>query len=165
MNHTVYVFPDESISSVLNGNNALMKFRIKITNGKLFWSFPEAKLSFKERQDFNCYHYNVILTNDPFIIACYDKKAVVICRVKDGVIIETQPDFQTFGASYDYLLMKLFGFEILIPTVAIEKMKKIIKSTSVKKIREALYGIGESFEKRFLYERIAVLDKKKKRKK
>jgi restriction system-associated AAA family ATPase len=107
----------------------------------------------------------MISTHSPFVVSgCH--KNHVFKFVRDGAqCVCSQVSDETFGASFDYLLARLFSLETMIAGEAIEQMRKLVKSTSVEKLRRAIPGYGESLEKRFIFERIAQLEQKLKRKK
>ena len=166
-NMKLYVFPDNSIDyfNECNAMDALLK-RVDPDNTKQWYSWPELCLTTKQLQMFkpNQWTMDIIISNNPFIISAFKQKDIVVCKCSpDKVVIKkNQPDFQTFGSSYDYILTKMFDVKILISEEAIKFMQKAIKSSSKHKVLDAISSLGESFEKRFLYERACVLEKKQK---
>jgi len=106
----------------------------------------------------------IISTHSPFVVSgCHKKHVFKFVREGCNCVCAPVSD-ETFGASYDYLLARLFSMETMIAGEAIEAMQKIVKTTSVKKLRQAIPMFGESLEKRFIFERIAQLEQQKKRK-
>jgi type I restriction enzyme S subunit len=103
----------------------------------------------------------MISTHSPFVVSgCHKRNVFKFVREGDQCISSPVND-ETFGASYDFLLARLFSLETMIAGEAIEEMRELLKTTSVEKLRQAIPRFGESLEKRFVFERIAQLEQKK----
>ena len=63
-------------------------------------------------------------------------------------------DFETYGASFDDLLKKLFSINSLIDASAREELEEIIEEGDLDKMQDAVEDFAESKEKRRLYEAI-----------
>lgn len=104
----------------------------------------------------------VISTHSPFIVSgCHRENVFKFERDGDSIKC-ARVDFETFGSSFDYLLMKLFDLETLISEQAYDELKGVIRSNSLSKLESAVSRFGESFEKRFLFEKIAKVKNKRK---
>ena len=69
----------------------------------------------------------------------------------------THPDFQTFGSSFDFILSTVFNKKILISKRAQDFMQEAANSNDAEQIKRCLRKVGESFEKRFLYQKLEEL--------
>ncbi len=115
-------------------------------------------ISSAKRQEF------IISTHSPFIVSgCHGRNVFLFERHGDSATC-AKVGFETFGGSYDVLLSKLFALDTMIAGQAIEELKKAIKSDSLATLEAAASKFGDSFEKRFLFERIAEVKKRKNRK-
>lgn len=97
----------------------------------------------------------VISTHSPFIVSGCRQENVFKFERKGGTISHDRVDFETYGSSFDYLLMKLFDLESLISEQAFDDLKEVIENDDQQELEAALGRFGESFEKRFLFEKIA----------
>jgi type I restriction enzyme S subunit len=103
-------------------------------------------------------HEFVISTHSPYIVS--GSKGTNVFKFKrNGSEVECKPiDFETYGASFDTLLKKLFSIDSLIDESAREELQSIIESGDLGKMEEAAGDFAESREKRKLYE--AIIKKK-----
>lgn len=107
----------------------------------------------------------MISTHSPFVVSgCKGKNVFKFTREGDQCMC-LPVGFETFGASYDFLLARIFGMDTMVAGEAIEEMRELVRSTSIERLRNAIPEFGESLEKRFIFERIAQLEAKKKGKK
>lgn len=165
----LYVFPYDSIQKI-NSSRA-MPFLKKRIGTKCIYAWPELYLTSKQLQSFNATKESktsdAVVSNNPFIISAFKKEDVIICEAqKDKVVFKKgQPEFQTFGASYDFILGKLFGHDLLISKEATKYIQKVCEGRNSKKkiksLRQAIVSLGESFEKRFIYQKLYELEEKK----
>ena len=108
----------------------------------------------------------VISTHSPFIVSGCKGRNVFKFKRDGNQCICSPVDVETFGASNDLLLARLFDLESMIAGEAIEEMRALLKDGRIEDLRQALPHFGESLEKRFIFQRIAQLEAKKyKRKK
>jgi hypothetical protein len=162
----LYTFPSDSIDYV-EESKALENLKVR-AGGESWYMWPELCLSMKQRQEFKPPNEttSAIVSNDPFIISAFKKEDVIICKAqKNRCVIKGSPDFQTFGSAVEYLIPEMFDAKVLISEEAIKYLQKAVKSSSMKKVREAISKLGESFEKRFLYQRACELHEQKKKQK
>lgn len=103
----------------------------------------------------------VISTHSPYIVSG-SRKSNVYKFERDGATIKfASIDFETYGASFDVLLKKLFSIESLIDQSAKAQLQKIIKRGKVEEMKTAIGEFAESKEKRKLYEAIITKEEKK----
>lgn len=103
----------------------------------------------------------VISTHSPFIVSG-SRKSNVYKFERDRAKIKFAPvDFETYGASFDVLLKKLFSIESLIDQSAKDELQGIIKRGKIKEMKTAVGEFAESKEKRKLYEAIITKEEKK----
>ena len=105
----------------------------------------------------------VVSTHSPFVVSgCHGDQVINFERAK-GYTSGSHVDFETFGASYDFILARLFDLPSMIAGQALSEMREVLKSTSLDRLENSIADFGESFEKRFLFERIAKLKRAKRR--
>jgi restriction system-associated AAA family ATPase len=112
---------------------------------------------------------DILLTShSPFIISdCKPDNVIIFRRNKEGKIIPKTAkkiDFNTYGTSVDLILQEIFEMEHSISEHALEEIRILLKKRTVAQIIEGAKLFGESYEKGFLYERIAILNANKKKK-
>ena len=94
-------------------------------------------------------------THSPFIVSgCRGKYVFKFERDKADVTC-VPVGFETYGSSFDYLLGKLFNMDALVATQALDAMKEVVDNGDLAALEDAVGEFGESFEKRFLFQRIA----------
>jgi type I restriction enzyme S subunit len=103
----------------------------------------------------------VISTHSPFIVSGSRKSNVYKFERNDAKITFAPVDFETYGASFDVLLKKLFSIDSLIDQSAKEELQEIIKRGKVQEMKTAVGEFAESKEKRKLYEAIITEEDKK----
>jgi type I restriction enzyme S subunit len=104
----------------------------------------------------------VISTHSPFIVSGCRGENVFKFERKGDVALCKRVDFETFGSSFEFLLTELFDLKALISEQAFEELKGVLQSNDLNKLEAAVSHFGESFEKRFLFEKIARIKNKKK---
>jgi type I restriction enzyme S subunit len=104
----------------------------------------------------------IISTHSPFIVSGCHRENVFKFERQGDIAICTGVDFETFGSSFEFLLTKLFDLKSLISEQAFEELREVLQSNDLKELEGAVGRFGESFEKRFLFERIAQVRGKKK---
>jgi len=97
----------------------------------------------------------VLSTHSPFLISDCRQANTFQFRRDNGDISVKQVSFETFGASFDYLLAQLFDLPAMISNQAIEELREIIHRDNLQEMLAAVPRFGDSLEKRFLYEKIA----------
>jgi hypothetical protein len=94
---------------------------------------PEKDFCFRKLLDFTkfvfkqCKYFRVgsaIITESPWIISDFKSNDVFIVRKKGKKIWLTNPSFQTFGSSTNYITMKLLNRPITIGNVSYKELKK-----------------------------------------
>ena len=109
-------------------------------------SLPNAKL-----------HEFMISTHSPFLVSG-SRGCNVFKFERNGANVGCKPvDFETYGASFDYLLNKLFGIESMIDQNARAELEEIIRGGNKEAMENALGDFAESREKRRLYQ--ALIEK------
>jgi hypothetical protein len=94
----------------------------------------------------------VISTHSPFIVSG-SRMGNVYKFTRTGAEIRIDPvKFETYGASFDDLLKKLFSIDSLIDQSARKELEEIIQEGNVEKMQAAVEDFAESKEKRRLYE-------------
>lgn len=106
----------------------------------------------------------LITTHSPFIISDCKKERVKWFQ-KEGMFSQIIPlDFETYGASIDYIHKRLFN-KNLIPVDAFEKLTTLIETGNIVDLRKGIEEFGESSQKQFLFKRIYELTEQTKGKK
>lgn len=96
----------------------------------------------------------MVSTHSPFVVSgCHGKHVFKFSRAENRSSA-VQADFETYGASYDFLLQHLFGLDSLVAELPAEKLKAIIATGTLSELRAAARQFGESPEKEYLYEKI-----------
>jgi restriction system-associated AAA family ATPase len=102
----------------------------------------------------------IISTHSPFIVSG-SRKSNVYKFERDAAKIKFDPvDFETYGASFDVLLKKLFSVDSLIDQSAKQELQEIIIRGKVQEMKAAVGEFAESKEKRKLYEAIITKEEK-----
>lgn len=102
-------------------------------------------------------HEFMISTHSPFLVSGTRGCNVFKFERKDANVGCKPVDFETYGASFDYLLNKLFGIESMIDQSARAELEEIIRSGNKEAMESALGDFAESREKRRLYQ--ALIEK------
>lgn len=116
--------------------------------------YPENELSLKEQQKYKMNDNFDVITQSPFIIGGYWAKDVLIWNGKEFL----KPTSETYGASYDSILIAILDFDYIISKEPFDRMKEVIKSENLDKLYFIANNFGQSFEKRFIYQEIAKLE-------
>ena len=100
----------------------------------------------------------VISTHSPFVVSgCKARNVFKFSRDEDAIVV-TQPNEETYGASFDYLLGMLFDMEALIATKPAEEMNAILQSSSIEQLEGAKEKFGSSIEKAAIFMRLDELE-------
>jgi type I restriction enzyme S subunit len=94
-------------------------------------------------------------THSPFIVSGCRGKYVFKFKRDKGDVTCAPVGFETYGSSFDYLLGKLFDIDALVATQALDEMREVFDHGNLAALEDAVGEFGESFEKRFLFQRIA----------
>jgi restriction system-associated AAA family ATPase len=100
-----------------------------------------------------------ITTHSPFILGDCQKQHVLI--FEEGK--SRNPDVQTYGLSMERILKEAFGVVPPMSEKALEDIKKLQKSTSIKNIESRIDEFGESIEKLYLFNHLGELKKTKRK--
>lgn len=103
----------------------------------------------------------VISTHSPFIVSGSRKANVYKFERDEGRITFRNVDFETYGATFDLLLKKLFSLESLIDQSARNELEDIIRSGNEGAMQAAVENFAESKEKRRLYEALIQKEEQK----
>lgn len=126
---------------------------------------PTRTLDVKDIQD--CSNA-IIVTHDRFIISNFRRKNVILFT-KDGDVQE--PEFETFGASVNKIMMCLFGKAATIGSRAEEEMKQAVtlceegSNDTAYSIEYISKNFGESVEKTLSIHTLMNMEDKEKEKK
>jgi type I restriction enzyme, S subunit len=130
--------------------------------GTLFlFDEPESHFNPEWRTKFNlilnglpnakCHEY-LISTHSPFVISG-SRGSNVYKFTRIGANVKCEPiDFETYGASFDFLLKKLFSIDSMIDESARGELEAILKRGDLEEMESAVEDFAESREKRRLYE-------------
>ena len=107
------------------------------------------------------HHHDVVITNSPFIVACFRKEDVFL--YDDSVQSLTVPDFETYGAGFDVLMKQLHGIQSLLPQLVVDEIRTNLKysdGTVTKDEADArtltlINTMGLSMEKAYLLRKLA----------
>lgn len=140
--------------------------------GSLFlFDEPESHFNPEWRTKFNsilnglpnarCHEY-VISTHSPFVVSG-SRRSNVYKFTRKGANVKCEPiGFETYGASFDFLLKKLFSVESLIDESARTELEAILKRGDKEEMEAAVDDFAESREKRRLYEALINKESEKK---
>lgn len=99
----------------------------------------------------------MLSTHSPFVLSDSKTKNVLWFKKENGKPFIEELDFETYGASVDYIMKMFSGSNHLIPKRAYVDLRKVIEEGSIKELRAAIEKYGESSEKQFLYKRLYQL--------
>ena len=91
---------------------------------------------------------------------CKSKNVIWFEREKGKTQIK-ELDFETYGASIDYIMKRLGDTNVLIPDRARKELEQAIQSEDINEVRKAIQNFGESSEKQFLFGKLHELKKGK----
>ena len=100
----------------------------------------------------------MISTHSPFLVSGSRGCNVFKFERKDANVGCKPVDFETYGASCDYLLNKLFGIESMIDQSARAELEEIIRGGNKEAMESALGDFAESREKRRLYQALIEIE-------
>ena len=100
----------------------------------------------------------IISTHSPFVVSGSRQENVYKFNRSGGSVSFEPVDFETYGATFDVLLKKLYSVNSLIDQSARADLEQIIKRGNVQEMRKAVEEFAESKEKRRLYEAILQKD-------
>lgn len=95
----------------------------------------------------------LITSHSPFIISDCKKEKVKWFHKEKGVTQIIPLDFETFGASVEYIHKRLFKNN-LIPKGAFSKLENLINNGSLEELRRGIEEFGESSQKQFIFRKI-----------
>jgi restriction system-associated AAA family ATPase len=103
----------------------------------------------------------IISSHSPFIVSdCRGSNVYVFNRSGAEIFFEPAK-IETYGASFEYLLNNLFELDSDVSQLALKNMQSLIKSNDISLLRKHLSDFGNSFEKTYIYQKIAELEQKK----
>ncbi|GAA3522252.1 restriction system-associated AAA family ATPase [Aquimarina addita] len=104
-------------------------------------------------------------THSPFVLSDSKSKNVLWFQKEKGKPTIKELDFETYGASVDYIMKMLSGQNHLIPDRAYNDLRKVIEEGDLREVRSAIEKYGESSEKQFLFKRLYELSEERKKNK
>lgn len=102
----------------------------------------------------------VITTHSPFLLSDCHAYNVFLFEKNNGEVAFEQVDTETYGASFDTILQKVFKIQELVSEKSLAEIRKLQASNDIDKINENIDNYGESIEKFYLYQHIEELKKK-----
>jgi restriction system-associated AAA family ATPase len=134
-------------------------------SAKFFSTLNEIYLKRLERvQDKQQRRQNVIIsTHSPIMLSDCKTRNVVWFERKEGKTETKELDFETYGASVDYIMKRLAKLtdeknsSILIPKRALDDLRDKISKEDIDILTNAINEFGESSEKQFLFKKINEL--------
>jgi restriction system-associated AAA family ATPase len=107
----------------------------------------------------------VLTSHSPFIISdCFPNNVFVFKRDNNKVTARSAKDmeFNTYGAGVDLVLQEVFGVQHSISEQALEEIRLLLEKEDINEIIHGAKHLSESYEKGFLWERVAQLREKNK---
>lgn len=101
-------------------------------------------------------HEYVISTHSPYIVSGSRGKNVYKFERNGAGVSCGNIDFETYGASFDDLLKKLFSIDSMIDQSARRDLEEIVRRGNILEMQDAVDNFAESKEKRRLYEAIIL---------
>lgn len=95
----------------------------------------------------------LVTSHSPFIISDCRKEKVKWFNKTSAVTQIIPLDFETYGASVDYIHKRLFN-NSLIPKGAFSELEKLISTGTLDELRRGIEEFGESSQKQFLFRKI-----------
>ena len=132
-------------------------------SAKFFSTLNDIYLKRIERvQDKQQRRQNVIIsTHSPIMLSDCKSKNVIWFEREKGKTQIKELDFETYGASIDYIMKRLGDTNVLIPDRARKELEQAIQSEDINEVRKAIQNFGESSEKQFLFGKLHELKKGK----
>lgn len=114
--------------------------------------FPETTMSMIQQREFNKHDYDeaIVITNSPFIVACFHAVDVLVERDDGGL---EAPIEETYGAGFDVLMKQLNGIKSMIPQVVVEEIRAHLDMGDSNALAY-LEHIGLSMEKAYLLRKL-----------
>ncbi len=130
-------------------------------SAKFFSTLNDIYLKRIERvQDKHQRRQNVIIsTHSPIMLSDCKSKNVIWFEREEGKTLTKKLDFETYGASVDYIMKRLGDTNVLIPDRARKELEQAIQSEDINEVRKAILEFGESSEKQFLFGKLHELKK------
>tara|TARA_R110000851_G_scaffold167454_5_gene313098 strand:+ start:33 stop:461 length:429 start_codon:yes stop_codon:yes gene_type:complete len=108
--------------------------------------YPENLLTLEERMNYTPFDAP-IMTEDPWLIASYDKSEVAEYSYGEW----NTPDEQTYGSSYEYVAKQYLGLNSTIPKAALTRINTVLGESKAAVALEWIEkNVGTSMEKVFL---------------
>ena len=107
----------------------------------------------------------VLTSHSPFIISdCFPNNVFVFKRENNIVNARSakEMEFNTYGAGVDLVLQEVFGVQHSISEKALEEIRLLLEKENIDDIVHGAKHLSESYEKGFLWERVAELREKNK---
>lgn len=132
-------------------------------SAKFFSTLNDIYLKRIERvQDKQQRRQNVIIsTHSPIMLSDCKSKNVIWFEREKGKTQIKELDFETYGASIDYIMKRLGDTNVLIPDRARKELEQAIQSEDINEVRKAIQNFGESSEKQFLFGKLHELKKER----
>jgi restriction system-associated AAA family ATPase len=100
----------------------------------------------------------LLTTHSPFVPSAMQRDKVFIFSKDDtGKIQVSNPDVQTFGATFDQIVEECFDIRPPMSQEPLTKIEELMKSERPEEIREGMQDLAHSVEKAFLADRLRQL--------
>ena len=99
----------------------------------------------------------LMTTHAPFLASDMRRSQVLVFERTDDGIAVTPPEIETYGASYDRILVHCFKITPPISQIANNEIQGLLDSGSVEELQDAMVRLGDSVEKTFLAARLRKL--------
>jgi restriction system-associated AAA family ATPase len=106
-------------------------------------------------------HEYVISTHSPYLVSGCRQGNVYKFERRDASVTCCPVEFETYGASFEMLLRKLFSVGTSIDLSARDDLEHVIRERDLDKMQDAVGSFAESREKRRLYEAIIVEEERR----
>lgn len=101
----------------------------------------------------------ILSTHSPYVVSAARKEHVLKFTREKDLITYFEPSRETFGATFEDILLELFDVNSHISTYSEEYIKNLIEEKELSKMEEAISNIANSSVKQYLYQEILSLRK------
>lgn len=102
----------------------------------------------------------LITTHSPFVPSDMKNDNVLIFKKDSDTsnIKVRRPNIETYGSSFDTILQECFEITPPMSNIPKKEIEELMQSEDIKRIREAIKGLGDSVERMYLADRIRILE-------
>ncbi len=99
-----------------------------------------------------------ITTHSPFVVSDTKRENVFIFRRENDIIHISEPNQETYGASFDEILKMAFDIKVPIAKESFSLITELEQSDDPNYIKERINELGDSYELSALYRKIELLE-------